>query len=176
MLISQRPTLTEDVLAENRSQFVIEPLEPGFGYTLGNSLRRTLLSSIPGAAVTSIRIDGVLHEFTTNAAKYGALSEADGRIFIDWTIDREAGRTLKLVWRESGGPKVSEPSKKGFGNRLIERNIRHDLAGTISLDYAPDGRSRADAGRRVARRPDAARGQPAQGRDRRARCQRGAGQ
>ena len=44
---------------------VIEPLEPGFGYTLGNSLRRTLLSSIPGAAVTSIRIDGVLHEFTT---------------------------------------------------------------------------------------------------------------
>ncbi|MFT3661357.1 MAG: DNA-directed RNA polymerase subunit alpha [Gordonia sp. (in: high G+C Gram-positive bacteria)] len=65
MLISQRPTLTEEVLAENRSKFVIEPLEPGFGYTLGNSLRRTLLSSIPGAAVTSIRIDGVLHEFTT---------------------------------------------------------------------------------------------------------------
>ena len=65
MLISQRPTLSEEVLAEDRSQFVIEPLEPGFGYTLGNSLRRTLLSSIPGAAVTSIRIDGVLHEFTT---------------------------------------------------------------------------------------------------------------
>ena len=65
MLISQRPTLSEDSLAENRSQFIIEPLEPGFGYTLGNSLRRTLLSSIPGAAVTSIRIDGVLHEFTT---------------------------------------------------------------------------------------------------------------
>ena len=65
MLISQRPTLSEEVIAENRSQFIIEPLEPGFGYTLGNSLRRTLLSSIPGAAVTSIRIDGVLHEFTT---------------------------------------------------------------------------------------------------------------
>ncbi|MDQ1715573.1 MAG: DNA-directed polymerase subunit alpha, partial [Frankiaceae bacterium] len=61
----QRPTLAEEIKAENRSQFVIEPLEPGFGYTLGNSLRRTLLSSIPGAAVTSIRIDGVLHEFTT---------------------------------------------------------------------------------------------------------------
>ncbi|MFZ0905348.1 MAG: DNA-directed RNA polymerase subunit alpha, partial [Mycobacterium sp.] len=65
MLISQRPTLAEEVVNDNRSQFVIEPLEPGFGYTLGNSLRRTLLSSIPGAAVTSIRIDGVLHEFTT---------------------------------------------------------------------------------------------------------------
>ncbi len=65
MLISQRPTLSEEIIAEDRSKFVIEPLEPGFGYTLGNSLRRTLLSSIPGAAVTSIRIDGVLHEFTT---------------------------------------------------------------------------------------------------------------
>ena len=65
MLISQRPTLSEEVINDSRSQFVIEPLEPGFGYTLGNSLRRTLLSSIPGAAVTSIRIDGVLHEFTT---------------------------------------------------------------------------------------------------------------
>lgn len=65
MLISQRPLLTEEVISENRSRFVLEPLEPGFGYTLGNSLRRTLLSSIPGAAVTSIRIDGVLHEFTT---------------------------------------------------------------------------------------------------------------
>jgi DNA-directed RNA polymerase subunit alpha len=65
MLIAQRPTLTEEVVDEFRSRFVIEPLEPGFGYTLGNSLRRTLLSSIPGAAVTSIRIDGVLHEFST---------------------------------------------------------------------------------------------------------------
>lgn len=65
MLIAQRPTLTEEVVSDNRSRFVIEPLEPGFGYTLGNSLRRTLLSSIPGAAVTSIRVDGVLHEFST---------------------------------------------------------------------------------------------------------------
>src|SRR5215213_4082458 len=65
MLITQRPTLAEESISDFRSRFVIEPLEPGFGYTLGNSLRRTLLSSIPGAAVTSLRIDGVLHEFTT---------------------------------------------------------------------------------------------------------------
>ena len=65
MLIAQRPTLTEEVVAPNRSRFTIEPLEPGFGYTMDNSLRRTLLSSIPGAAVTSVRIDGVLHEFST---------------------------------------------------------------------------------------------------------------
>ena len=65
MLIAQRPTLSEEVIDDYRSRFVIEPLEPGFGYTLGNSLRRTLLSSIPGAAVTSIKIDGNLHEFST---------------------------------------------------------------------------------------------------------------
>ena len=65
MLIAQRPTLTEESLNPQRSRFTIEPLEPGFGYTLGNSLRRTLLSSIPGAAVTSVRISGVPHEFTT---------------------------------------------------------------------------------------------------------------
>ncbi len=65
VLIAQRPTLTEKVISDNRSQFSLKPLEPGFGYTLGNSLRRTLLSSIPGAAVTSVRFEGVLHEFTT---------------------------------------------------------------------------------------------------------------
>ena len=52
-------------MSPTRSKFTIEPLEPGFGYTLGNSLRRTLLSSIPGAAISSVRIDGVLHEFST---------------------------------------------------------------------------------------------------------------
>src|ERR1700753_1058710 len=67
MLIAQRPTLTEDSIDTSRSRFVIEPLAPGFGYTLGNSLRRTLLSSIPGAAVTSLRIADVLHEFSTIA-------------------------------------------------------------------------------------------------------------
>ncbi len=65
MLIAQRPTLTEEVVGEFRSRFIIEPLEPGFGYTLGNSMRRTLLSSIPGAALTSIKIQGVQHEFST---------------------------------------------------------------------------------------------------------------
>ena len=65
MLIAERPILSEEKVSDYRSRFTLEPLEPGFGYTLGNSLRRTLLSSIPGAAVTSIRIDGVPHEFHT---------------------------------------------------------------------------------------------------------------
>src|SRR5512134_904470 len=65
MFIVARPQITEDVVSPTRSRFAIEPLEPGFGYTVGNSLRRTLLSSIPGAAISSVRIDGVLHEFST---------------------------------------------------------------------------------------------------------------
>jgi DNA-directed RNA polymerase subunit alpha len=65
MEITKRPVLSEEQVTDLRSRFIIEPLEPGFGYTIGNSLRRTLLSSIPGAAVTSIKVQGVSHEFST---------------------------------------------------------------------------------------------------------------
>ncbi|MGH2689658.1 MAG: DNA-directed RNA polymerase subunit alpha, partial [Actinomycetota bacterium] len=64
MLIVHRPRIHLEPVDDTRAQVTIEPLEPGFGYTLGNSLRRTLLSSIPGAAVTTIRIDGIQHEFS----------------------------------------------------------------------------------------------------------------
>jgi DNA-directed RNA polymerase subunit alpha len=64
MLMIQRPTVEPLGEADgNRQRFAISPLEPGFGHTLGNSLRRTLLSSIPGAAVTQVRFDDALHEF-----------------------------------------------------------------------------------------------------------------
>ena len=66
MLIIQRPTV--EPLGEqegNRQRFAVGPLEPGFGHTIGVALRRTLLSSIPGAAVTQVRFDEALHEFTT---------------------------------------------------------------------------------------------------------------
>jgi DNA-directed RNA polymerase subunit alpha len=66
MLIIQRPTVEPvDEEEPTSGRFAIGPLEPGFGYTLGNSLRRTLLSSIPGAAVTQVRFDDALHEFST---------------------------------------------------------------------------------------------------------------
>src|SRR5438552_6488158 len=66
MLIIQRPSVESAGEEEdNRQRFAVGPLEPGFGHTLGNSLRRTLLSSIPGAAVTQVRFDDSLHEFTT---------------------------------------------------------------------------------------------------------------
>jgi DNA-directed RNA polymerase subunit alpha len=65
VFIVARPQIQEESVSPTRSKFIVEPLEPGFGYTVGNSLRRTLLSAIPGAAISSIRIEGVLHEFST---------------------------------------------------------------------------------------------------------------
>jgi DNA-directed RNA polymerase subunit alpha len=65
MLIIQRPEVEAGEPEGNTQSFIIGPLEPGFGHTLGNSLRRTLLSSIPGAAVTQVRFDEALHEFDT---------------------------------------------------------------------------------------------------------------
>jgi DNA-directed RNA polymerase subunit alpha len=65
MLDFQVPRITTENVEENRGSFVIEPLDRGFGYTFGNSLRRVLLSSLAGAAVTSVRIEGVAHEFST---------------------------------------------------------------------------------------------------------------
>ncbi len=65
MLDFQVPRITSDNVEENRGSFTIEPLDRGFGYTFGNSLRRVLLSSLAGAAVTSVRIEGVAHEFST---------------------------------------------------------------------------------------------------------------
>ena len=67
MLDFQIPRISSESVDENRGSFTIEPLDRGFGYTFGNSLRRVLLSSLAGAAVTSVRIEGVAHEFSTIA-------------------------------------------------------------------------------------------------------------
>ncbi len=106
MLIAQRPTLSEEVVDEFRSRFMIEPLEPGFGYTLGNSLRRTLLSSIPGAAVTSIRIDSVLHEFST----IPGLTEDITEIILNLkqlVVSSEQDEPVTMYLRKQGAGEIS---------------------------------------------------------------------
>src|SRR5438270_11494739 len=65
MLDFQVPRISSEAADDTRGSFTIEPLDRGFGYTFGNSLRRVLLSSLAGAAVTSVRIEGVAHEFST---------------------------------------------------------------------------------------------------------------
>ena len=66
MIEIEKPTITKEISEDNTyGKFVVEPLERGYGTTLGNCMRRILLSSLPGAAVTSVKIDGILHEFST---------------------------------------------------------------------------------------------------------------
>lgn len=90
----------------------------------------------PAAALS---LGMIFHELATNAAKYGALSLGEGRVFVDWSISNQQDRQLHLTWREMGGPLVVEPERKGFGSRLIERNVRHDLAGEAKLSYPTNG-------------------------------------
>ncbi|HEX8222818.1 MAG TPA: PAS domain S-box protein [Allosphingosinicella sp.] len=77
-----------------------------------------------------------LHELCTNAVKYGALSAPGGRIAVAWT--GEAGR-LALSWRESGGPRVEPPRRRGFGTRMIERALAAESGGSARLDFHPEG-------------------------------------
>ncbi len=77
-----------------------------------------------------------LHELTTNAAKYGALSVLGGKLSVSWTtVD---GR-IRLVWKESGGPEVVPPRRNGFGRMLLERLVGPALDGDVSIDFAPEG-------------------------------------
>jgi two-component sensor histidine kinase len=82
-----------------------------------------------------------VHELTTNAAKYGALSTTEGRVEVSWRVDRiETGAArLRLTWRESGGPAVAPPERRGFGTRLIAGGVGRELAGEVDIDFDVGG-------------------------------------
>lgn len=164
MLITQRPTIEEEQLADDRSRFVIDPLEPGFGYTLGNTMRRTLLSRVPGAAITSVRIDGVQHEFSTIE---GVVEDVVDFILnlkqVVLRIDVEEPQTLYLsakgsgevtaadlkvpadveivngdlhlaTMSASGKLEVELTAERGVGYRSAEKNKKSDTIGVIPID------------------------------------------
>ncbi|MGF1619178.1 MAG: PAS domain S-box protein [Rhodomicrobiaceae bacterium] len=80
-----------------------------------------------------------IHELATNAVKYGAFSNETGRVELNWRVKAGDVPELELCWRETGGPAVVQPTRRGFGSRLIERNLVHDLDGSARIDYASDG-------------------------------------
>jgi two-component sensor histidine kinase len=81
-----------------------------------------------------------LHELATNAAKYGALSNDKGEIFVDWApVDSGDERRVSLRWKEVGGPAVTPPARKGFGSKLIEQTFGAQVGGKAALEFAPTG-------------------------------------
>jgi len=81
-----------------------------------------------------------VHELATNAAKYGALSADEGMVEVIWRIEVDANvARLNLVWTEHGGPEVKPPGRSGFGRRLIERGLTHELGGAADLAFEPAG-------------------------------------
>lgn len=81
----------------------------------------------------------VLHELFTNSAKYGALSKMNGTLSITWSTTIGESAHLNLVWKESGALNVTKPLRVGFGSRLIEATITHQLHGSIQVSHNEDG-------------------------------------
>jgi DNA-directed RNA polymerase subunit alpha len=164
VLIVQRPQIEEEVVDDDRSRFIVEPLEPGFGYTLGNTLRRTLLARIPGAAITSIRIEGVQHEFATvtgvtedvvdiilNLKQVVLRIDVDGPQVLylnargkgDITAgDIKAPAGVEIVnpdhhiatLSSSGKLEIEMSAERGVGYRSADKNNRSEGIGVIPID------------------------------------------
>lgn len=87
----------------------------------------------------ALAIAMALQELATNAVKYGALSNAEGEVRIGWAVRYGAEKRLHLTWQETGGPPVEAPRRRGFGSRLIERSLAHDLDGRAEIRFEPKG-------------------------------------
>jgi two-component sensor histidine kinase len=89
---------------------------------------------------TALSLSIAVHELATNAIKYGALSNDAGLVTVRWSVARSAeGERLHFEWREDGGPPVVQPTRRGFGSRLIERGLAAELGGEVRLAFEPKG-------------------------------------
>ncbi|WP_298291654.1 HWE histidine kinase domain-containing protein [Novosphingobium sp.] len=89
------------------------------------------------SSTATVSLVMVLHELATNALKYGALSASTGKVSIIWTVNCDSD--VVIEWRESGGPPVQVPVRKGFGSRLVSDAIPRQLGGSVQLDHDPEG-------------------------------------
>jgi two-component sensor histidine kinase/PAS domain-containing protein len=135
--------IAHDILTQTRwigiglSELLVAVLAP---YRPPDEARMSIFGPavlLPARAVVPLSM--VLHELTTNAVKYGALSTPQGKIEITWQVSGGADKSVELVWREFGGPKVEAAASGGFGTKLIDRVISHDLDGKTEIDFDPAG-------------------------------------
>ena len=81
-----------------------------------------------------------IHEMTTNAVKYGALSDLGGVVRIDWDlVVEDQQQKLQFAWVERNGPAVEVPTRKGFGSRLLDRVLTAQIHAEVTTDYRPEG-------------------------------------
>jgi two-component sensor histidine kinase len=125
--------------------------EIGTGVSLRNLLAETVAAytDAPGARFSfagpdlrlgseiAVTLSMALHELTANAAKYGALAVPQGRVNVEW--DAPASGPMTIEWKETGGPPVAKPAKRGFGSDLIEKGLARQFGGTAVLEFAEDG-------------------------------------
>jgi PAS domain S-box-containing protein len=135
-------SLAHDILTQGRwgqvefEQLVERSLAPYYGADTGPKVEWSGASVLlpPGMVVP---LSMVLHELSTNAAKYGAFSVEGGRVTITWRTGDD--RKVRVTWVETGGPPVTRDIKPGFGSKLISRVVSYDLAGAADLEFAPGG-------------------------------------
>src|SRR5215813_11196115 len=106
-------------------------------YTRGNT--DSIGPSVTLKAEATQAVATVLHELTTNAAKYGALSNRSGRVSVRWRWLQNGSRALLIEWQETGGPPVLAPSQSGYGTSIIRELIPFELGGAVELSLAPEG-------------------------------------
>jgi PAS domain S-box-containing protein len=120
-----------------------DAIQTSVAATAGERAKRVQVSGpdIMLAPQTAVSVSMAIHELCTNAIKYGALSNDDGQVRVDWSVD-EADRetpTMRMNWTERDGPAVSEPTSRGFGSRMIERGVASELRGSAQIQFKPEG-------------------------------------
>lgn len=132
-MASAQDILTQTVWAKASLAFLVEEALKGHGSPTSFRIDGPLVEL---SSRTALAMALALHELATNATKYGALSRDTGRIDISWSIE---GGEFIFEWRESGGPVVEAPTRRGFGSRMIERALAGYFNGTAGMTYAPTG-------------------------------------
>ena len=138
-------TTSQDLLVRNNWGGVeVSDLVEGQLAHFKDLIGQRILLMGPPARLTPAAAQGIgmaLHELATNASKYGALSNQAGRVHISWQVAKASAPTFTMRWLEEGGPKVTPPTRPGFGQKVIGRMAELAVNGAVEVDYRESGLS-----------------------------------